>query len=272
MSNSKYKTFSFLSGLLCLLICLGSYNGLFTPGFYHLETLNWQAQSVGQDIVNLFLICPLLLFLSVLIYLKKEYAFFIWAGTLLYLIYTYIIYCFNIHFNNYFILYCLSLGLSFYLFIYFIYIQLSRPATALTIKNPRMIAVYFISVAILFYLLWLADIIPAISNNTIPESLLKAGLVTNPVHVLDLSIILPGILITGILLLKRRTIANILAPILLSFIILMDITICALIIYMIVQQVESGYMVAIVMIGLAVFSTILLIQCLKTQKHFNEKD
>lgn len=272
MADSKHKTLSFLSGLLCLLVCLGSSKGLFTPDFYNLETLNWRAQSVGQDIVNLFLICPLLLVFSVLIYLKNEYAFSMWAGTLLYLIYTYVIYCFNVHFNSYFLIYCLSLGLSFYLFIYFIYTQFKEETSILNIKNQKIIAVYFISIAILFYFLWLADILPAIYSNTIPESLLKAGLITNPVHVLDLSIVLPGFLITGILLLKRRFTAIILAPILLSFIILMDITICVLTVFMSVQQIESGYLVAIVMVALAIFSMILLIQYLKAQRHFYEKD
>jgi hypothetical protein len=38
-----------------------SYVGFYTPGFYHLESFNWKAQSIGQDIMNLFLMLPVLL-------------------------------------------------------------------------------------------------------------------------------------------------------------------------------------------------------------------
>jgi hypothetical protein len=38
----------------------------------------------------------------------------------------------------------------------------------------------------------------------LPENLLTTGLPTNPVHVIDLAIILPGIFMTGIMLIKKQ--------------------------------------------------------------------
>ena len=43
------------------------------------------------------------------------------------------------------------------------------------------------------------------------------GLFTNPVHVLDLSILLPALALSGVLLLRRRAAGFLLAPLLLGF-------------------------------------------------------
>jgi hypothetical protein len=47
--------------LLAFLLILSSSAGLFTPDFYSAETKNWQAQSIGQDLVDLLLIAPFLI-------------------------------------------------------------------------------------------------------------------------------------------------------------------------------------------------------------------
>ena len=41
-------------------------------------------------------------------------AFLVWSGVLLYLIYAYVIYAFDVHFNSLFLVYVAILGLSFY--------------------------------------------------------------------------------------------------------------------------------------------------------------
>lgn len=263
MVKNEQKILFLLSAIICILICISSYEGFINPDFYGNETLNWQAQSVGQDLINLFLIGPVLLITSFMVLLKKAFAYPLWAGALLYLIYTYQIYCFNIHFNSYFIAYCLILGLCFYLFVYFVYSQIKL---GLRFKNNPLnkpIAFYFLIIAVLFYLLWLGDILPAIVYNTVPESVKKGGLVSNPVQVLDLSIVLPGVFVTGILLLKKKSLGLLFSPILLTFFILMDLTISLLTIVMVNKGVESNYTVAIVMAFLATISAILLIQQLK---------
>jgi hypothetical protein len=61
-----------------------------------------------------------------------------------------------------------------------------------------------------------------------PAQLSDTGLFTNPVHVLDISVVLPSILLTAIALLKRWRIAYLLVPSLLTFTVLMNITIAFL--------------------------------------------
>lgn len=254
-----------LSFILGVLIIMASYIGLFTPDFYHAETENWQAQSIGQDIINLVLIAPVLFITAALVARKNRMAEFIWGGVVLYLIYTYTLYCFDVHFNKLFIVYCLCLGLSFYSFIYFLYRQFNRqvnyPVSGL-LRN--VIGVYFIVIATLFYFLWLTDSITAIIQNKTPASIVEAGLTTNGVHVLDIAVILPAIFIVGIFLMRNKKPGLMLTPVMLTFLILMDITIGALVVVMKVRNIANDLMLVYIMGVLTLISLLLLIWYFKS--------
>jgi hypothetical protein len=102
-------------------------------------------------------------------------------------------------------------------------------------------------ISVVFYFTWLSDILPAIINSAVPTSIHEAGLLTNPVYVLDLAIFLPLVFVTGILTLKGNSFALNLAPTLLVFFILMDVTIAALAIVLFREGIEDSYSVSIVM-------------------------
>ena len=253
---------------LIFLLLLASCVGLFIPGFYAAETLNWQAQAVGQDMIDLFLVMPCLLITSIAAYRNNKYATIIWGGTMLYLTYTFVIYCFNVHFNRLFVVYCLCLGLSFYALVYFLFTQYRENISSRLEKKPgiRFTGIYLLLIAVLFYMLWFAEIIPANFKNVTTKSLLETGMLTNGVQVLDLAIFLPGIFITGIFLLKRMTLGFILTPLLLTFFILMDITIAVLVIIMKLKGVGGDMSIAVLMTVLALVSALLLTWFLRPAK------
>lgn len=255
-----------LSLPLIILITIVSCIGFFTPDFYAKETLNWQAQAKGQDAVDLFIAIPFLLVTTLMAYRQNMNALLMWGGVLLYLVYTFAIYAFDTHFNQLFILYCLTLGLSFFSFLHFALLQWKQQRQ-INLKNRQPVkvtAIYLIVISILFYILWLSDIVPAILNNQTPKAVLESGLPTNPVHVIDLAFFLPALFITGVLMLKQKTIGYILAPVFLTFFILMDITIGALIVVMKLKGIENEISVAYVMFGLTVLSIVLLVWILKS--------
>ena len=264
MKKAEGKIIFFLSLILALLVIITSGISLLSTNFYGKETFNWATQSTGQDGIDFFLIAPLLIIISLFAY-RKRAALLLWGGVIFYLVYTYVIYCFTLHFNRFFIVYCIILGLSFYLFQYFLISQVQkRMVKSITNKIVRkVIGIYLITIACLFYLLWLAEIIPAIINNVTPSSLIETGLFTNPVHVIDLSICLPALFITGFLLLKQNALGSVLAPAMLVFCILMDITIGVLVILMNARGLGSDYSVAVVMFILALLSMMLLIWFIK---------
>lgn len=267
------RTILFLTLPLVILIIIVSFIGLSTPNFYATETANWQAQCIGQDMIDLFLIVPCLLISSILAFRKNRNAKMIWGGVVLYLTYTFVIYCFDVHFNNLFFVYCICLGLSFYSLVYFLFtLYIERRKDLIESKSVfRFTGFYFIILSIIFYLLWLSEIIPAISQNTIPKSVVEAGLFTNAVHVIDLAVILPAIFIAGFSLLKRKSLGFILTPMLLAFFVLMDITIGILVLIMNAKSLEAELPVSIIMSFLALISLILLIWNLRSLKIIIDK-
>jgi len=268
MATKTRNRILLLSVPQALLIAITGIVALRSPGFYEQETKNWQAQSVGQDMMDVFLVSPLLIVSSFFsIKGNKKFAH-IWAGTNLYLVYTYLIYCFDIHFNAFFIFYCIILGLSFYSVLLYLFRQMQKENdTILTCFYPaRLTGIYFIVIACLFTFLWLSEIIPAIVQDGTPAVLLETGLFTNPVHVIDLAVFLPGLLFTGVLLMQSKPFAQRITPIILVFMVLMDITIGLLTIVMNQRGFESNLLLVAVMGLLAIFSLILFISFSKRVK------
>jgi len=264
-NNNRGKIILSLSIPLALLVIFSSLVGLLVPDMYSKETQNWIIQSTGQDAIDLILITPVLLITSILAFRKSKAGFLLWGGTVFYLIYTFVIYCFSLHFNNLFVVYCITLGLSFYSFIYFLYLNLTEPIDAwFNDRIPRKTTgVYFIIIAFLFYFIWLSSIIPAQLASDIPKELADTGLYTNPVHVLDLSVLLPGSFLIGLFLLKKKNMGYPFAIVMLVFFILMDITIGTLVFLMNRKGLDSDLNLLIIFSVLTLFSIYLLTGFLK---------
>src|SRR6266496_3900482 len=98
---------------IAILVIISSSAGLFIKSIYARETLSWMVQAYGQDIANLVAAAALL---SAVYFVSKGSvkAFLVWIGVLLSLLYPYVIYAFDIHFNSLFLVYVALVGLSFY--------------------------------------------------------------------------------------------------------------------------------------------------------------
>jgi len=227
------KIFIYLSYLAGLLTILLSWQGITNPNTYKLETLNWATQAIGQDYINLFIAVPLL-FISA--YLTKQgsfKAFLVWLGLLLYLVYSYIIYAFFIHFSPLFLVYVAALSLSFYSLLGAL-VNINYSEITGIFKNIKVkaVSIFLVIIAGIFYFLWLSEIINALVNKQVPASLLGTGLITNPVHVLDLAFLLPGVLIVSQLLRQRKILGLILAVPIMLFLVVMGLAIISIMILM----------------------------------------
>ena len=227
------KTALWLSVIDGLLVLLASASGILLKSIYARETLSWAVQGIGQDIVNI--VAVIVLFIAVYFVNKGSVkAFLLWSGVLLYLIYAYVIYAFDVHFNSLFLVYVAILGLSFYaLEGLVIHLHLDRLQASFSANTTaRAVSVFLLVLGIVFYLLWLSEEIPALLTGKIPPSIIQANLPTNPVHVLDLGLYLPAMIITGLLLWRRKLLGYLLAGPLLVFIILMGTAILAIFLVM----------------------------------------
>ena len=115
--NSAFKTLRILTILLAISLAVVSIAGAFFSGTYERDAVSMAAQGVGQDMVDLFLGVPLLLISFFYASRGNRIGSLIYGGILFYIMYSFIIYCFGVHFNQLFLLYCITLGLSLYGFI-----------------------------------------------------------------------------------------------------------------------------------------------------------
>lgn len=260
LETKKNKAVIFLTVPLLLGVAATSLYSLLAEDFYLRETPNWALQSWGQDIINIALVCPVLFFASVMAYTGRKSAMLIWAGVNLYLAYTFAIYAFAIHFNELFLVYCINFGLAFYACAYFIYWAVTTHPEPVMINNRlmRITSIFFFFLSVVFYLLWLSAVIPELSNTEVPQSLIDTGLMTNPVHVIDLSVFLPGMCIVAILLWRKVWMSYVLTPLLLTFLVLMNLTIGFLHALMFDQGMAGNPALIYVMVGLSVFCLVLL--------------
>jgi hypothetical protein len=195
----------------------GSVAGILVDRVYAHETANWQAQAVGQDVANLVVI-PVLLVLAYAAARGSARALLAWAGTVTYVAYSYVIYAFAVHFGPLFLPYVAVLGLSVWALIgLFTSIDPARvPPASQPGRLTGFTSTFLILLAGAFAILWLSQDLPAMLSGTPPEELRDTGLLTNPVHVLDLALFLPAALLAGVLLRRGRPWGRVLAPVVLS--------------------------------------------------------
>jgi len=188
--------------------------GLFWAPTYARETALWATQGIGGDAVNLLVVVPLLLISGLKTARGSDRAQLVWLGTQGYLLYNFFIYAFAVHFNALFLVYCAVLGFSFCSTLCALpRLDVEAFASACAQHAPRrLVAVMFFTLAALTAAGWLKEDIPAIVHGLVPDSIPPTGLPVNPVHILDLSFLLPALVITAVLLLRGRAIAHVLAP------------------------------------------------------------
>jgi len=217
------------SVLLSALVTITSLCGIFLETTYKRETSAWAIQAIGQDYANLAVVIVLLVS-TWFVARHSLRGYLVWLGSYLYLIYAFAIYAFAVHFQFLFPAYVLILGLSFYTLVGSL-MTADRDLIAPALQgNPRAnaVSVFLLIIGFLFSLLWLSEIIPNIGAGTVSPGLVETGLLTNPVHVLDLAFLLPGMIITSFLLRRGDIRGSLMAVPLLVFAATMGLGILAI--------------------------------------------
>lgn len=256
MKGRKSKAIITLACIISLLVIVSGWIGIFADDLYVRETPDWRIQSIGQDKINLFIIVPVLLISGIKSNSKKINYKFIFCGCLLFLIYTFTVYCFDIHFNSMFLIYCLILGISFYSFIYVFYqLWLQIGDYLHRVQLPvRSLRIFLFVTTLIFCFLWLREDLTAILLAMPSVSLTDAGLFTNPVHVLDLAFVLPGFCIVAQLLKKDMGLGKMLVPCILIFSTLMVINMIVLVIMTTkITEALFGVTGSMILFALAIF-------------------
>jgi hypothetical protein len=179
----------------------------------------------GQDIVNL-VAAVVLVWAGVRARGGSFKAHVLWLAVCLYLAYTYLMYVVA-PFNDVFLLYVAGIGLAgFGLLNGLVRIRAAAVADAFEEAPRRPIAWFLIVAGSLFALVWLSQVLAAIPGG-VPEGLFTYD-IPSMVHVLDLSLALPLVIGSGVLLLRRHPMGPVLAALMLCKIVTLGLALISM--------------------------------------------
>jgi hypothetical protein len=251
---------------LAVLIAIASVAGLAVPSLYARESANWAAQAVGQDCVDLVMGVPWLCITAVLALRGSRSGLLLLAGGLVYTFYTFVIYALGMHFNAMFLVYTGALGVSFFALVRLAPLLFGEEMNR-RLAGPRASKIggfFLIAIAVLFGGAWLSEIVPAIWLGTTPKSIVEAGTPTNPVHVIDLSVILPLHFAAGVALVRGRSYGWMLASVVLGFGVLMAQSIAGMMLVMHLRGIDVNLGVAAGMTVVSLATASVLAQLLRS--------
>ena len=230
-----------------ILVAIATGSELLVDGLFRGDSPSFVAQAIGQDIVTLGVGLPALVVGAIFAALGSERARLVWLGVLVYLVYTYTIYAFQVRFNPLFLVYVALLGCSLYALIGGLATtDFEHVRARFTQRTPvRAASTFLCAVAVLFYFSWLGDVVPALLAGEIPKSVAESGTPTNGVHVLDMAWMLPAMILTAVWLWRRLAIGYTLAGALLTFMSVLALAIMAM-------MVSMGFYAQPVALGMAV--------------------
>ena len=219
---------------IAILLAVTAVVGISRPATYAKETLYTSAGAIGSDLVNLFLVVPVLLISGFRGYRGSVAARLVWLGTQGYLLYNFVLYAFGVHFNVMSLLYWATLSLCLFATIFSLpFIALEQIAHTYSPRAPRKtIAILLLVMTTLFAAFDLGEDIPALLAGRIPQSVIQVNLPVSYIHALDLMFLLPGMCITAYLLFRRKPTGYALAPAFLALLAIMNMELAVLMVVM----------------------------------------
>ena len=219
---------------IAILLAIAAGSELLVDGLFRGDTPYLVAQAIGQDFITLVVALPALVISAILASRGSERARLVWLGVLVYSVYTYVISAFVVQFNPLFLVYVALLGCALYALIGGLATTDFEAVKAhFTQRTPVRAASIFLAVmAILFYFVWLSELVPALVGGDVPQSVRDNGTPSNPVHVLDMAWILPAVALTAVWLWRKRALGYTLAGTLLAFLALLALAIVSMMVSM----------------------------------------
>lgn len=240
---------------------------LYGRGLYFRDSMSIALQGIASDYITLFVAVPWLL-VSLVLYKKGSFMGRIMlTGLSGYFLYTYTSYTFLWMYNPLFLIYVGLMSLSlFNTVILFSSFDIKHLLKKHFQQFPRKRLAYFeIVIGVMIAMLWLQMILAGLINNTVPVEV--EHYTTLVIQGMDLGLLLPLSIVSGILLLKKVEIGYLLSFVLLVKSVMMLLAINAMSINQLIHGLEVDF-VTIGIFGLAtVFAVSLLVEVLIREKH-----
>jgi hypothetical protein len=218
---------------IAVLLAIAAGAGVFVGGLYSRDPAVTVPALVGQDLLSLVLALPALIIAGYFAGRGSRLALIIWLGMLSYLVYSYALFVFGVQFNSLFLVYVALLGCSLYALI-----GTLSTANLVDIRThfgpgtpARAVSIFLIIMAALYYFLWLSETIPALVTKTVPQSVQNFETPTNAVHVMDMAVALPALVLAAIWLWQGRPIGYLLGAVLLVKMLTLGLALLAMTLY-----------------------------------------
>jgi hypothetical protein len=224
---------------------------LYGDGIYSYNSLLKVGATKGTDIV--MILVSLILLLTIVMLQNKAYTRLLQTGLLSCLLYSSTCLVMGVSFNRLFLIYLLQFSSALFAFILSLSNLLSQDCFQVEIYDKTLKGTtIFLMISGSSVLIWLIFIIPAIITGT-PSEFIEIY-TTEPTFVIDLGIILPMCIATGIGLLKHKKTAYVLASVLMTL--LTSVGVC--VIFQTIVQLQLDIVLEIgQMIGLVISFVIL---------------
>jgi hypothetical protein len=179
-------------------------------GLYAHESVSMAAQGVGMDLVTLLVGVPALLLVSYLAARGSVRGKLLRIGVFWYFTYSYLVILFGVTFNAFFLIYVALFSASLLGLILSILSMdtAGLPAHFSSRFARRTVAWVVMGVSVMFALLWLSRILPALISGTPPVGL--ESYTTLSVQAADLGVVIPMSILASLLLLRRQAVGYLL--------------------------------------------------------------
>jgi hypothetical protein len=209
------KTAYNLSILITILATVASVGGLTLGGLYRdnlFVTSAWR----GNDLVTLVLAVPLLVIALLFSRRGSLRAQLIWLGVLAYMLYNYAFYLFAAAFNWFFLIYVALLAFSMLALIFGLAnLKVHAVSQQFRERTPvKWISAYMLFVAIGLSVIYVAQSLNFIFSGQLPAIVTRTGHPTSIVFALDLTLLVPFLVLGAVWLWQRKAWGYVLAGIL----------------------------------------------------------
>jgi hypothetical protein len=203
--NNKLKAGYLLSIIIVILSMISAIGGLFINNLYRDNTFVISAWR-GNDWVTLIVAIPLFVVALFLARGGSLRAQLVWLGMLDYMLYNSAFYLFGATFNMFFLLYVALFALSIYAMIFvFIGIDIKAIGQQFGPKTPvKSIGGYMLFVAIGLSTVYIVQSLGFVISGQVPQIISKTGHPTSIVFALDLTLLIPALVLGAIWLFKRK--------------------------------------------------------------------
>jgi hypothetical protein len=201
----KSRTPYTLSIIIAFLATIASAGGLLLNGLYRdnaFVTSTW----LGNDAVTLFLAVPILVGALIFSARGSLKAQLVWMGALDYMLYNYAFYLFGASFNAFFLIYAALLGLSiFALILGSMNLDVNGIRQQFRERTPvKWIGAYFLFVAFGLSAVYLMQSISFVFSGQLPSIVTISEHPTSIVFALDLTLLVPWLVVGALWLMKRQ--------------------------------------------------------------------